>query len=326
MRQSDPEPASAFRTDRLRLRHLRVLQLVAASGSLGAAARRLGISQPAATLLLRELEEVAGARLVERDARGARLTAAGRRALERLAIALEAVPLALRAARDPEPGPPLRLGCIQVAGTAWLPAALDRLERAGALGPLTLREGRAQELLAALGRGELDLVIGWLDEAVTEGLALGELDIAPLEHDRMRIVAAVDHPLAGAGAVPVAELAHWRWIVPPPGSRTHAAYRRLFLEAGLAPPPVAVECAALHTTLHLVAGSRLLAVAPAPAVRHYTRLGLVATLEGPAVGLERSLVSVVTRRDSGGLPAVRALRAALLAGRDAAAGAGGAEG
>lgn len=44
-------------------------------------------------------------------------------------------------------------------------------------------------------------------------------------------------------------------------------------------------------------------------------------VESPPVGLERSLVSVVTRRDGAALPAVRALRAALLAG--AAAGPGG---
>ncbi len=320
MPEDRAEPPSTIRIDRLRLRHLRLLELLARTGSLGAAARALGISQPAATLLLRELEAVVGARLVERDRRGARLAPAGRHALDRLTIALESVRLAIAAARDPAEAPPIRVGCIQVAGASWLPAALDRLERAGALGRLLLREGRAQPLLAALGAGELDLVVGWIDEAVTEGLAVGEFEIAPLAYDRMRIVAARGHPLVGRSAVPVGELARWRWIVPPAGSRTHAAFRRLFLEGGVAPPPVAVECAALHTTLHLVAGSRLLAVAPGAAVRDYARLGRVAVVAGPPVGLERSLVSVVTRRDGAALPAVRALREALLAGAPAGPG------
>lgn len=324
IRVGDPEPLPAPRIDRLRLRHLRLLQLIGATGSLGAAGRALGVSQPAVSLLLRELEAAVGATLVERDTRGARLTAAGRRALDPLAIALQSIRLAVGAARHPAEMPVLRLGCIQAAGTCWLPAALDRLERAGILGGLQLREGRARDLLAALGRGELDLVIGWVDEGVTEGLEVADLDIAPLEHDRMRIVAAAAHPLAGSRGVPVAELARWRWIVPPPGSRTHAAYRRLFLEAGSAPPRVAVECAALHTTLHLVAGSRMLAVALAPVVDHYARLGMVTALDGPRIGLERSLVSVVIRRNTAALPAVRALRAALVAGHAAAAGGEGA--
>jgi DNA-binding transcriptional LysR family regulator len=85
----------------------------------------LRISQPAATLLLRELEEVFDAKLVDRDARGARLTAAGRHALKWLSIALSSVQRAMAAARSPEIEPPLRLGCIQVAGVGGLAEALD---------------------------------------------------------------------------------------------------------------------------------------------------------------------------------------------------------
>jgi len=306
--------ASAYRADRLRLRHLRLLELVDRGGSLGSAARGLGISQPAATLLLRELETVFGAALVERDARGARLTAAGRHALDRLAIALASVARAIDAAGTAAIEPPLRLGCIQVAGVSELPAALARLDAAGALGRLQLREGRARELVAALCAGELDCVIGWIDESLADGLPLGELDIAPLRYGRMRVVAATAHPLARSRAVSVAELARWRWIVPPPGSRTHAAYVRLFLHDGLPAPPVAVECPALHTMLRIVSATRLLAVAPDAAVAHYAGLGMVVPLKGPRLGLERNEIAVVSRRDSGALPAVRLLRQALLAG------------
>ena len=57
-------PSGEYRADRLRMRHLRLLELVSREGSLGGAARMLGVSQPACTLLLRELEAVFGARLV----------------------------------------------------------------------------------------------------------------------------------------------------------------------------------------------------------------------------------------------------------------------
>ena len=76
-----------------------------------------------------------------------------------------------------------------------------------------------------------------------------------------------------AGAV--AELARWRWIVPPPESRTHAAFQRLFLHHGVPMPIVAVECPALHTMLRMVAATRYLAVAPDTVVRHYARQRLV---------------------------------------------------
>jgi molybdate transport repressor ModE-like protein len=316
MPQPEPprrSPASAYRTDRLRLRHLRLLQLIDRRGSLGSAARELGVSQPAATLLLRELEAVFASTLVARGPRGGRLTAAGALALERLTIALVSVERALEAARAPASEPVLRVGCIQVVGVELLPAALARLEGAAAPGRIRIREGRARDLVAALCAGELDCVIGWMDEAVAQGLPVAQLEIEPLRHGRMQVVAAPAHPLARRRSVPAAELARWRWIVPPPESRTHAAFLRLFLGNGVAAPPVTVECAALHTMLHMVAQSRFLAVAPDGAVRAYARRGMVVALKGPALDLGRDTVSLLTRRDSAALPAVGRFRNALLA-------------
>ncbi|MCC6475180.1 MAG: LysR family transcriptional regulator [Burkholderiales bacterium] len=303
----------AYRVERLRLRHLRLLERIDAAGSLGSAARALGISQPAATVLLRELETVFDAVLVERDARGARLSAAGHLALERIRIALASVGRALEAVALPAAAAPLRVGCVQVAGVWVLPAALCAMEQAGTPGRMVVREGRTGELLAALCTGELDCVIGWMDEALADALPAGELDIEPLGYGSMQVVASVAHPLARSRAVSVAQLSGWHWIVPPRGSRTHSAYLRLFLHAGIPAPSVVVECPALHTALHIVGATRFLAVAPDAAARHYARLGLLKPLEGPALRLEREQFALVTRRDSEALPGLRVLRQALQA-------------
>lgn len=306
-----PEAAHAHRSDRLRLRHLRLLELVRREGSIGAAARGLGVSQPAATLLLRELEAVFAAKLVERDPRGGRLTAAGRHALERLAIALASVDRAIDAARSASVEPLVRIGCAQVAGVSLVPAMLARLERSGVPGRLEIREGRTRDLLALLGEGTIDCVIGWTDESLADALPSVPLHIEAVGSGRMQVVASARHPLARRRAVGVAELARWRWIVPPRESRTHAAFLRLFLGNGLPAPPVAVECSALHTTLHLVGATRLLAVAPDAAVAHYAKRGMVAALKGAALDLGRDRLSVITRRDSDALEGVVRLREAL---------------
>ena len=52
--------------------------MVAHTGGIGAAARQLGITQPALTAALRKLEADVGATLFVRDHRGAHLTASGR--------------------------------------------------------------------------------------------------------------------------------------------------------------------------------------------------------------------------------------------------------
>lgn len=306
--------ARSHRGDRLRIRHLRLLALVRRRGSLGAAARELGVSQPAATLLLRDLEAAFGATLVLRDPRGARLTEPGMRALERLTITLSSFEQAAEAARMPSAEPLLRVGAVQVAGMHALPRALAALERAGHAGRTELVEGRARDLLAALCEGTLDCVIGWMDESLADTAPAAALRIEPLWYSRMVVAAAARHPLAKARTVDVAELARWRWIVPPPQSRTHAAFLRLFLHNGVPVPPVAVECAALHTMLHIVAATRCLAVAPDIVVGHYARQRLVTALRGKALDLGRNQVSLVTRRDSDGLPSVTRFREALSAG------------
>ena len=311
-----PRPTAAavapvHRGDRLRLRHLRLLDLVRRRGSLGAAARALGVSQPAATLLLRELEAAFGTALVERDRRGARVTPSGLRALERLTVTLSSFEHAVEAARMPSLEPVLRVGAVQMAGMRALPRALAALERAGHAGRIQLREGRARELLGALREGTLDCMIGWMDESLADAAPAEQLRIEPLWYSRMLVVAAAKHPLAQARSVDVADLSRWRWIVPPPESRTHAAFLQLFLHNGVPVPPVAVECAALHTMLRIVATTRFLAVAPDTVVGHYARQHLVAALRGRALDLGRNQVSLVTRRDSDALQAVARLREAL---------------
>jgi molybdate transport repressor ModE-like protein len=99
--------SASYRLDRLRIRHLRLLEVIHRRGSLGAAAKELGLSQPAVTLMLRELELVFGANLVERDVRGGRLTAPGPLAVERLTAAMASLDRALEAAQPPGREPPL---------------------------------------------------------------------------------------------------------------------------------------------------------------------------------------------------------------------------
>ena len=77
-----PRPTSAVLLERLlarlRLRHLKLVDALALHSHLGRAADAVHISQPAATQMLRELEEMIGVALFERHARGMRITEAGR--------------------------------------------------------------------------------------------------------------------------------------------------------------------------------------------------------------------------------------------------------
>ena len=98
------------RLRRLRIQHLRFLDLLAQLGSLTACAKALHLSQPAVSNLLKDLETAFGATLVERDARGGRLTPAGARVLTRVTHSLAWLDAALQEAGSADTRPTVRVG------------------------------------------------------------------------------------------------------------------------------------------------------------------------------------------------------------------------
>jgi molybdate transport repressor ModE-like protein len=302
-----------YRLDRLRIRHLRLLEIVAREGSLGAAARELGISQPSVTLLLRELEQVFEAALVERDARGARITPAGRQALDRLVIAMSEIGQAVEAAQAHATIPTLRVGCVQVVGFSVLPRALSRLSAEGMLAYTHVQEGESQGLLRALAAGELDCVVGWLDESTAAAIDLDRFHIEPLWSGEMRVFAAAGHPLARKRQVSIRELADWPWVVPNPGSRTYAAFQRLFLNGGMAAPRPRLVCSSIHSGAHIVATGLFLGIAPDKLIARYREaLGLRA-LRGEALALAPARLSFFAVNHAAAFEPVARLRNALKA-------------
>ena len=103
-----------------RLRHLQLLVAVADEGNLKRAAADIGLSQPAATQALSELEELLEVPLFERHAKGMRITAAGLAVIPVIRHALEALQCStdtLEALREGVSGR-LRLGVITAVASA----------------------------------------------------------------------------------------------------------------------------------------------------------------------------------------------------------------
>lgn len=307
-----PRTSASYRMDRLRIRHVRLLEIIHRRGSLGAAAKELALSQPAVTLMLRELEAVFGASLVDRDVRGGRLTAAGLRALERLNAALSGLEHAISSSRSAELEPPLRLGCAQVVGISVLPMAIAYLGQDARVMSMKIVEGEAVALLKELVAGRLDCVVAWMDESVSAQHSLDLFDITPLWKGRMQVVAAVDHPLARVRNVSIQALIAATWLMPRPGSRTFAAFLRLFVQNGFAPPPVTVESASVHTAMNIVAATAMLTVTPDTVAGHYARQGKIAILQGKAIDLGDTHASLICLRENRDLSALVRLKDALL--------------
>lgn len=293
----------------LRIRHLRLLELIDQGGSLTHAARGLHLSQPAVTKMLHELEAVFGPALVERGARGGRLTPHGRATLDRLRLALANFDAAF--AERAHPQPTLRIGLLPLAALAILPRALQRLRAAGQQVHLVLHEATVAGLLEMLLAGRIDALIGRLDAEASSQLDRSRLHCTALADESLAVAASPRHALVRARRATLRQLGEQGWVLAHGNSSTRRQFDSVFLGAGLMPPVPEVESQSLHTNFHLVAASELLTLAPASAIAVYERLGLVRRVRTSAA-LSAGMLSFVSLRTHAELPALQALRAALL--------------
>lgn len=256
------------RLDRLRVRHLRLLDLVARHGSLSAASAAIGMSQPGATKMLQELEQTLGCKLIERSATGGQLTPVGMYALDRMRIALHSIGT-IRSSMDARKELPLiRLGIIPLVGVSALCQVVDAMQSEHVLPRIQIQMGTVESLIQALSEGRVDCFVGMLDDSTNSNSAR-KFNVTPLWDESLVMVSAGDHPLATCKRVSLKTVQECDWVLMPKGSSNRRAVERLFQQAGQVPPLPRIESESFHIALSLVAGSRMLTVCPESAYRQY---------------------------------------------------------
>jgi DNA-binding transcriptional LysR family regulator len=197
----------------LDFKRMRVLREVAQQGSFSAAATALSYTQPAVSQQIAALEREAGTRLVERSARGVRLTEAGtalvghaEAILARLAAAeaeLEAI-AGLRGGR-------MRLASFATAGATIMPLAIATFRQRHPGVELSLVEAEPEDSIPALRAGELELALTFEPNAV---VSEDGVEHEHLLDDPMYAALPADHRLAGRAKVRLEDLASEPWIQP----------------------------------------------------------------------------------------------------------------
>src|SRR5262245_40180708 len=143
------------------LRQLRYFDALATHSHFGRAAAACGISQPALSMQIKELEEALGAVLIERGARQVRLTKFGEEAASRVRDILRSVDELgdfARASRDRLAGR-LRLGMIPTIAPYLLPTVVGSLSRTHPDLDVQVREALTSKLIQELAQGRLDAAI-----------------------------------------------------------------------------------------------------------------------------------------------------------------------
>jgi DNA-binding transcriptional LysR family regulator len=301
----------------LDLHRLRLLQEFAARGSIARTAAVLGYTPSAVSQQLAALEREAGTALLDRSARRAELTDAGRRLAvhaERILAMVEEAETDLSAEAE-EPAGRVVATAFPSAAVAFAPALARSLRTHPKL-TLVLRQTGAGEGLRQVRSGEVDVATARLAEEVDGSI----LTCYHLIRDPLVLVLPRTHPAAAGptaanpaglrAQIDLRELRHEAWLAAPAGEPSRLAVDRLLAAVGVT-PPVLSEFEGMATIVSLVARGIGIAILPRLAVAAAERRVTVRDLP---LGLDLARdVYAVARTASTRRPSVAVIVTALRA-------------
>jgi len=302
-------------------RRLRLLREFAERGTIAATAAALGYTPSAVSQQLAALEREAGAILLDRTARAAELTDAGRRLADHAGRILALIEAAEADLSATAPTGRVTVTAFPTAAVAFGPALVRRVRAHPGL-TLLLRETHREEGLRLVRTGEADvaLVADWSGRLpgaesarggdTTGPASAGTLRFYPLIRDPVVLVLPRGHPAADpARPVDLDKLRDEPWLAAPAGEPSRQAVDRLLAGTG-GMPPAPWEFEGLSTILSLVARGIGIAALPRLTLAVGDRRVAVRELAGPAQARD---VYAVARASSVRRPSVAVILAALNA-------------
>src|SRR6267154_5095396 len=190
----------------MELRHLRYFVAVGEAQNMSRAALKLYISQPALSKQVRDLEDELGFSLLERTAKSARVTDAGRVFLDEARAVLQRADEAMKKARTVAAAEPteLHVGYLSMPFAEILPKTLRAFQQAMPNVRVRLHEWSNKEILNGVREGRLQ--VGLIVRS-PKASSLRDLRYEELFHDRVCVAVAPQHPFARRRAISLTEVA-----------------------------------------------------------------------------------------------------------------------
>ncbi|WLR92631.1 pca operon transcription factor PcaQ [Shinella zoogloeoides] len=223
---------------RIKFRHLQTFVEVARQKSVMKAAELLHVSQPAVTKTIRELEEVLGVAVFERDGRGIRITRYGEVFLKHAGATLTALRQGFDSISQALSGdaPPIRIGALPTVSTRIMPRAMMLFLQEGTGARIKIVTGENAVLLEQLRVGDLDLVVGRL--AAPEKMA--GFSFEHLYSEKVVFCVRAGHPLLSGGSA-FAGLDAYPVLMPTRASIIRPFVERFLITNGIAGLPNQIE-------------------------------------------------------------------------------------
>jgi DNA-binding transcriptional LysR family regulator len=272
------------------LRQLEVFVEIALHGSVRAAAERLHLTQPAASMALAEMERQLDAPVFDRERGRLRLNARGRELLPLAQELLERhAEFGRRAAgKTISLAGDLRIGASNTVGNYRVGELLGDFVRAHPQVAIRLRVANTGDIAAAVLDHSLD--VGCVEGPVTHPL----LEVRSWRDDTLVVCAPPDHPLSKKRRLKPEHFAGERWVLREPGSATRATSERAL--AQLPPGETVMELDQIEAIKQAVTAGLGIACLPEVAVTDAVATGRLVALKTPFLDLRRKL-SILLHRE-----------------------------
>ncbi len=224
---------------RIKFRHLQAFVEVVRQKSVNRAAELLHVSQPAVTKTIRELEDILGVSLFEREGRGIRATRHGEVFMRHAGATLTALRQAVDSVsqESARAGPPVRVGALPTVSARIMPQAMTRFLAEDTGSAVKIVTGENAVLIEQLRLGDLDLVVGRL--AAPEKMT--GLSFEHLYSERVLFVVRAGHPLLAPATNVFDRLRDFPVLIPTRNSVIRPIVEQFLIAHGVPLPPTQIE-------------------------------------------------------------------------------------
>jgi DNA-binding transcriptional LysR family regulator len=259
---------------RIRLRDLQVFFNVARRGSMAKAAADLGITQPAVSRVIADLEHVLGAKLLDRSSQGVTATMYGEALLRHGGIAFDEIKQAIREIEflaNPNVGE-VRIGCPESITAAILPPVIERLfQRYPGIVPIVGEVATPSLDFSELRERKVDLIVARLVAPIVQGQLLDGLNVEILFEDDVVVAAGAHSQWARRRKLDLADLTDAPWILTEANTWNTAIISEAFAARGLGMPNISLVTLSVHLRTNLLASGKFITVLPRSVMTLYAQ-------------------------------------------------------
>jgi DNA-binding transcriptional LysR family regulator len=265
-RKPPARPSADAVLRRISLRELRLLLIVERCGNMLKAAHEAGLTQPAISKAIGELEATLGVRLFDRGNRGVEPTPQGQVLIRRAHAVFEEMRQGVHEldALENASGGHVRVGATPALCAGLLGQALSRMQATHPQVMQEVMELESGQLMAEVRARQLDFAVGRQPALRLDD----EVEVEPLFEDRLFVIAGARHALAKQRRIRPADLAAQRWVLPQEGSYVHGQIRAAFERFGQPMPAAAVSTMSTLLRYELLATQRFITAVHGSLLRH----------------------------------------------------------